>query len=299
MVRTELTRATRRTTTPLALRDTRIGLAFVAPTFIMLTVFVLLPSLAVLWLSTTEWFLVGKPEFVGLENYLGLIEDSTFGQSLIVTFQVAAGIAIPGAFIALILALLMGSVTRGRGFYQTVLYLPLVIPSVVSSIIWGAMYVGNGVINGVLGTEIRWLADPRWAVVSILMLMVWTNVGYYTILIFAGLQDIPAEILEAASMDGANVRQRLVHILLPLSRPVLLFVFVIATTEALTLFVQPYLLTQGGPGGATQTLSLSIYQTAFSFGNVGKASAMAVVLLVIAISFAVVQFRLLRSSANE
>ncbi|MFJ2553830.1 carbohydrate ABC transporter permease [Microbacterium sp. NPDC087591] len=280
-------------------REARVGIAFVAPTFIWLTVFVLGPSVAAIVLSFTEWFLVGTPKFVGAANYLALFEDSAFGQALIVTFQVAAGVALPGSVLALVLALLMSNVARGRAAYQAVFYLPLVIPSVVSSIIWGAMYLGQGVINTLLGTQIKWLADPVWALVSILMLMVWTNVGYYTILVFAGLQDIPAEILEAASMDGAGPLQRLVHIIVPLLRPVLLFVLVIATTEALTLFVQPYLLTQGGPGGATQTLSLYIYQVGFSFGNVGKASAMAVVLLVIAILFAIVQFRALRSSHDD
>ncbi|PKQ36591.1 MAG: hypothetical protein CVT61_00555 [Actinobacteria bacterium HGW-Actinobacteria-11] len=280
-------------------REARIGLAFVAPTFLWLTVFVLLPSVAAVALSFTEWFLVGSPKFIGLANYLALFEDSTFGQAVIVTFQVAAGVALPGSVLALVLALLMSNVVRGRAVYQAVFYLPLVIPSVVSSIIWGAMYLGQGVINTLLGTQIKWLADPVWALVSILMLMVWTNIGYYTILVFAGLQDIPAEILEAASMDGAGPLQRLVHIIVPLLRPVLLFVLVIATTEALTLFVQPYLLTQGGPGGATQTLSLYIYQVGFSFGNVGKASAMAVVLLAIAILFALVQFRILRSSHDD
>lgn len=280
-------------------REARAGIAFVAPTFLWLSVFVLVPSVAAIALSFTEWFLVGTPRFVGADNYFALLEDSTFGNALIVTFQVAVGVALPGSVLALGLALLMSSAARGRAAYQAILYLPLVIPSVVSSIIWGAMYLGQGVINTLLGTDIKWLADPGWALVSILMLMIWTNVGYYTILVFAGLQDIPGEILEAASMDGAGPLQRLVHIVVPLLRPVLLFVLVIATTEALTLFVQPYLLTQGGPGGATQTLSLYIYQVGFSFGNVGKASAMAVVLLVIAILFAVVQFRALRSSHDE
>lgn len=279
-------------------RESRIGLAFVAPTFAMLTVFVLLPSVVAVWLSLTDWHLVGTPEVVGVANYLALVQDSAFGQALIVTFQVAVGVAIPGAIFALTLGLLLVGVNRGRGTYQTIFYLPLVIPSVVSSIIWGAMYAGNGVINTILGTEIRWLADPFWALVSILLLMVWTNVGYYTLLTFAGLQDLPQETLEAASVDGANAWQRLVYMILPLMRPVLLFVLVVATVEALTLFVQPYLLTQGGPGGATQTLSLYIYETGFTFGNVGKASAMAVVLLVIAIGFAVLQFRALRP-AND
>jgi len=291
-------RRTRRSQS-LVRRERRTGLLFIAPAFAMIAIFVLIPGIGAISLSTTSWFLVGAPTFVGLENYVDIFTDSAFGQSLLVTFEVALGVAIPGALLALVLALLLTKVGRSASLYQTIVYLPLVVPSVVSSIIWGAMYVGNGVINSLFNVDIRWLTQPGWAVVSILMLMIWTNVGYYTILVFAGLQDLPKEVIEAASMDGAGAVQRFRYIVFPLIRPVLLFVSVIATTDALTLFVQPYLLTQGGPGGATQTLSLFIYQTAFSFGNVGRASAMAVVLLAIAIAFAVFQFRVLRSSDDD
>ena len=262
----------------------------------MILFFVLIPALGAIYLSTTEWFLVGTPTFVGLANYVGILTSSAFGQSLIITLVVAVGVALPGSLLALVLALLLTRVGKGISVYQTIVYLPLVVPSVVSSIVWGALYVGNGVINSILGVSIPWLTHPVLAVISILVLMIWTNSGYYAILVFAGLQDIPREVIEAASMDGASALQRFRYILFPLLRPVLLFVGVIATTDALTLFVQPYLLTQGGPGSATQTLSLLIYQTAFRFGDVGKASAMAVVLLVLAIGFAIAQFRALRSS---
>lgn len=289
----------RRRSRSITRQENRAGLYFITPAFAMIAVFVLIPSIGAIYLSTTDWFLVGTPKFVGIENYLDIFTDTAFGQSLIVTFVVALGVAIPGALVALVLALLLTRVGKKASIYQTIVYLPLVVPSVVSSIIWGAMYVGNGVINSLFNVDIRWLTHPVWAVVSVLLLMIWTNVGYYTIIVFAGLQDVPKEVIEAASMDGAGAFDRFRYILFPLIRPVLLFVSVIATTDALTLFVQPYLLTQGGPGGATQTLSLFIYQTAFAFGNVGRASAMAVVLLVIAIAFAVFQFRLLRSSDDD
>lgn len=277
-------------------RHQRTGLLFITPAFMMILFFVLIPALGAIYLSTTEWFLVGTPTFVGLANYVGILTSSAFGQSLIITLVVAVGVALPGSLLALVLALLLTRVGKGISVYQTIVYLPLVVPSVVSSIVWGALYVGNGVINSILGVSIPWLTHPVLAVISILVLMIWTNSGYYAILVFAGLQDIPREVIEAASMDGASALQRFRYILFPLLRPVLLFVGVIATTDALTLFVQPYLLTQGGPGSATQTLSLLIYQTAFRFGDVGKASAMAVVLLVLAIGFAIAQFRALRSS---
>jgi multiple sugar transport system permease protein len=131
------------------------------------------------------------------------------------------------------------------------------------------------------------------------MLMIWTNLGYYTVIMVAGVKDIPRECLEAASVDGAGAWRRFIYITLPLVRPVLLFVAVIAVTDALNLFVQPFLLTGGGPGDATRTLSELIYETAFQYGRAGKASAMAVVLLLLASVVALIQFRLLRRNVDE
>lgn len=293
-VRPRLAPPTRRRRFSLERRHSMWGLIFVAPTFLMLLAFVLIPSVVALYLSLTRWFLVGDPVFIGIQNYLDLLNDNAFVNALAVTFLFAFGIAIPGAVISLALGLTLSVATRGRPFYQAVFYTPLVVPSVVAGIIWGVMFAGNGVINTMLGTSIPWLVSPQWAVVAVLMIMLWTNVGYYTILMFAGVEDISQEVLEAAATDGAGAFARLWHIILPLMRPVLLFVVVVATVEALTMFAQPYLLTQGGPDRATQTLALYIYQTAFSFGNVGKASAMAVILLLIAVAFAVAQFRLFR-----
>lgn len=288
--------STPRRRTSLARRHSLWGLLFVAPTFLMLTVFVLVPSVIAIYLSFTNWHLVGAPVFVGLQNYADLLEDSAFFNALTVTFLVAFGIAIPGSVISLTLGLSLTAVSRGRALYQAIFYTPLVVPSVVAGIVWGVMYAGNGVINTLLGTSIPWLVSPQWALIAILLVMLWTSVGYYTILMFAGLQDISPEIIEAAATDGAGPFQRLRHIILPLMRPVLLFVIVVATIEALTMFAQPFLLTKGGPDRATETLALYIYQTAFSFSNIGKASALAVVLLVIATAFAVVQFRVFRRS---
>jgi multiple sugar transport system permease protein len=124
--------------------------------------------------------------------------------------------------------------------------------------------------------------------------MLWTNLGYYTVITLAGVRDIPREFYEAANLDGAGAIARFRWITIPLMRPILLFILMIATTDALTLFIQPYLLTQGGPGDATRTLSLLIYQVAFMYTDVGRASAIAVVLLVIALAISALQFYFFR-----
>jgi len=276
-------------------RHARAGLLFIAPALLAIGLFVLLPLVGAIALSFTDWALVGTPTPNGLSNYRSLAADPQFKASLVVTAKVAVGLAIPAALFSFALAVVMNSGVRRSSAYQTILFLPAVLPSVVTTIVWGAMYQGDGVINTIIGAEVPWLTNSRLALPAIIFLMIWTNLGYYTIITLAGVRDVPYDVLEAASVDGAGAWRRMWHITLPLVRPVLLFVVVVATTDALTLFVQPYLLTQGGPGDSTRTLSELIYETAFSFGNVGKASAMAVVLLVITLLVALVQFRLLRS----
>jgi multiple sugar transport system permease protein len=282
-----------------ASRRNRVGLLFVAPTLILLITFVLLPTLGAIGLSFTDWALVGSPKPVGAANYNALLSDRQFIDALIVTFQVGVGIAVPSTLLALALAIISDSNLRFASAYQSIIFFPVVLPSVVTTIIWGVLYQKNGVINGLLGANIAWLTDSHWALPALIMLMIWTNLGYYTVIMVAGVKDIPRECLDAASVDGAGAWQRFIYITLPLVRPVLLFVAVIAATDALNLFVQPFLLTGGGPADATRTLSELIYETAFQYGRAGKASAMAVVLLLLASVVALIQFRLLRRITDE
>jgi ABC-type sugar transport system permease subunit len=129
-------------------------------------------------------------------------------------------------------------------------------------------------------------------------MMLWTNIGYYTVIALAGVRDIPIELYEAANIDGAGFFRRIRFVTLPLMKPVLLFLVMIITSDALTLFIQPFLLTQGGPGDATRTLSQLIYQTAFMYTEIGKASAISVILLVIASALAALQFKYFNRGAN-
>lgn len=271
----------------------RVGLLFIAPTMLLLLIFFLIPMAIAIYLSFTSWGLVGNPEFVGLENFRALQGNAQFFTSLGVTAKIALLMAIPGALLALVLAVLVNE-GRHTNPITVLLFFPVVFPSVVSIFIWEAMYRGDGVLNSLFGVEINWLTDSKVALLSLALLMLWTNLGYYTVITLAGVRDIPRDIYEAAAIDGARATQRFRWITIPLMRPVLLFILMIATTDALTLFIQPYLLTQGGPGDSTRTLSQLIYQVAFMYTDVGRASAMAVVLLVAALGIAAVQFRLFR-----
>lgn len=283
----------------IASRRNRAGLLFVAPTLFLLAAFVLLPTVGAVALSFTDWSLAGVPKPIGAKNYISLLADHQFTSALVVTLQVGIGVAVPSAVLALVLAVILSSNIRFSGAYQSIIFLPAVLPSVVTTIIWGVLYQKNGIFNQLLGQNIGWLTDTAWALPALIMLMIWTNLGYYTVIMVAGVKDVPQECLEAASVDGAGPWRRFVYITLPLVRPVLLFVAVIAVTDALNLFVQPFLLTGGGPGDATRTLSELIYETAFQYGRAGKASAMAVVLLLLASVVAIIQFKFLRRNVDD
>lgn len=266
------------------------GLLFIAPTLFLLFLFVLLPLLGAVYLSFTSWSLIGSPEFVGLTNYFTLSHNAQFWSAVTVTAKFALFMGIPGALFAFIIAV---AVNEGRktSFFSTLLLFPVLFPSVVSVFIWEAMYLGDGVINSALSIDINWLTSSQWALPSLALMMLWTNLGYYSIIALAGVKDIPKEIYDACSLDGANAVKRTWYITFPLMKPILLFIVMIAIADALTLFIQPYLLTQGGPGDATRTLSQLIYQTAFMYTDIGRASAMAVVLLIASLIFSSFQFR--------
>jgi ABC-type sugar transport system permease subunit len=274
-----------------------IGLLFVAPTLLLLLVFVIGPLLVAIYLSLTQWSLIGPPTFVGLSNFQGIWGNDQFVNALVVTGKIAVMIAIPGTLLALVLATLINE-GRRTNVFVVLLYVPVIFPSVVSVFIWEAMYSGDGLLNTILHTHINWLTDPNIALWSLALLMLWTNLGYYTVITLAGVRDIPRDYYEAASLDGAGSVARFRWITMPLMRPILLFILMIATTDALTLFIQPYLMTQGGPGDATRTLSELIYEVAFMFTDVGRASAMAVVLLALALIVSGIQFRFFRADKD-
>lgn len=278
----------------LAQRRSIAGVLFVLPGIVPLLIFVVYPMLSALYLSFTNWTLIGSPQVQGLSTYAALLHDQQFLTSLTVTLLIAIGTTIPSCALAVLVALLLNARVPSTGWYQPLFFLPSVLPSVVTTLVWGILYQGNGIVNGLLRLNVAWLTDPQWALIALIIMIVWTNLGYYAVILLAGLRDVPADYYEAARIDGAGTGALIWHITLPLIRPALLFVVVTATSGALTLFIQPYLLTSGGPGDATRTLSELIYDTGFSYLNIGKAAAMSFVLLVVSLLIALVQFSILR-----
>lgn len=269
------------------------GLIFLAPAMVMLGMFFILPLLGVIYLSFQEWYLIGSPKFIGFSNYSYIFNNNQFWSAIRVTGKISILIALPGALIAFILAIMINEGRRSN-YVSSILLFPLVFPSVVAVFIWEAMYRGDGILNTILGVDINWVTDSSIALMSLALMMLWTNLGYYTIISLAGVRNVPAELYDAASIDGAGFFSKIRFVTLPLMKPILLFILMISTSDALTLFIQPYLLTQGGPGDSTRTLSQLIYQTAFQYTEIGRASAQSVTLLIIGGFVAAIQFRIFK-----
>jgi multiple sugar transport system permease protein len=277
-------------------RQSLVGLAFVLPAVAFFALFNFYPMAYALFLRFTSWDLLTPPRWIGLGNYTALFSDANALSSLGITLRYTIEAAVPLVLLSLGLALLLNQRVRLSGLYQVIYFVPVVMPAVVSAIIWGLLFRPSAPVNNFLGVfgvdPLPWLASADYALHSIVIVSVWATFGYDTLILLAGLQSIPPEYGEAAAIDGAS-RWRVVRdITLPLLAPRLLFVTATSVAALLTSFVVPYVMTNGGPGTATRVLPLLIYQTGFQFLHAGQASAMAFVLLLITLIFTALQFRL-------
>jgi len=285
------------------LRKHLIPYSFLLPSFGILLVFGLYPFLQGLYYSFTDYPLIQGPTFVGLDNYLKLPKDYLFRASLVNTFYYVA-VTVPARIIlGLALALALNKATRGVTVFRAIFYFPFIVPLVTAAQLWGWMFSTHfGIINwflSVFGIDpVPWLTSPKWAMPAIMIMSVWTVIGWNMVIFLAGLQGIPPDLYEAAQVDGANAWKTFWHITLPLLRPTLLLVLVISTINSSQVFDQVFVLTNGGPGYATMTLVQQVYNTAFQSYEMGYASAIAVVLFLIVLSLALIQFRFFGQEAD-
>ncbi len=275
-------------------------LMFLAPWLISFATFTLYPIAYSFYLSFTKYSPIrgGTPQFVGLANYARIFKDPRFWQALKNTVVFVVGTIPVTTTIAVVLAVFLNERIKLRTFFRATYFLPVVTSIVVIATIWTYIYSPLGVLNAflhLLGLKGRnWLLDVNFALPAIMAMDIWASFGYYTILFLAGLQSIPEELYEAASIDGANAVRRFFKITLPLLRPTLVFALVINTIRSFQIFTEVYVMTQGGPIGATTTLVYYLYNMGFQKFRMGYASALAYVLVLIILAFALVQMRLLR-----
>lgn len=286
------------------------GFWFVAPALGLLLVFFLLPALAALLLSGTDFdvYTVADPRrlrFVGLDNYRRLLGDPRFATALGNTlfFVLVAGPA--SIVVSLAAALLLDAhVVRGRAIFRTLLFLPVVTTLVAVAVVWRYLYHPRaGLLNQLLAMAgidpIDWLGDPRWALPALALLAVWKNFGFNMLVFLAGLQAIPERLSEAARLDGAGRVRELWSVTLPLLAPTFVFVAVITTIGYLQLFAEPYVMTQGGPANATLSVVLLMYEEGFRWWNLGYGAAVAFVLFAIILAVSAAQLLLQRLAGGR
>jgi multiple sugar transport system permease protein len=281
-----------------------VGYGFLAPDVIGLAVFVGLPILGAFYISFHDWSGIGAREWIGLQNYDDLLSDSAFRDSLRIT-AIYTAVFVPLLFaLSLALALLVNQGLALTGFFRSAFFAPFMVSLVVASVLWGFMLQNPaGVVNqiiGVVGIDPQpWLGSKRFALISVVLVTLWQGVGYSMIIFLAGLQDIPRVYYEAATIDGAGAWKRFRHITLPLLKPTSLFVGLISFIQALQLFDPIFVMTQGGPAGATTTAVYYIYETAFEFLQLGYASALSIALFAVILVFSLLQLRVFRTGPDE
>nr|WP_244852516.1 sugar ABC transporter permease [Bacillus sp. J14TS2] len=273
-----------------------MGFSFIAPWLLGFLGFVIGPMIASLYLSFTDYDILSSPNWIGLDNYVRMFtEDPRFITSLKVTFLfVFISVPLKLAF-ALFIAMLFNGNHKGVGFYRTVYYVPSIIGgSVAVAVMWRQLFGQNGAINDILAyigiKGINWVGSPDTALSTLVLLVVW-QFGAPMLIFLAGLKQIPTELYEAASVDGANWWRKFIKITLPMLTPVLFFNLVMQTINGFMTFTQSFIVTEGGPLDRTLFYAVYLYEKAFAHFDMGYASAMAWILLVIIAIFTALIFR--------
>lgn len=278
--------------------ETRSGWTLSAPYVVFLLIFTAYPVFFAVALVFMHWDLVTAPSFAGLDNIQLLATDARFWQAVTNTF-VFLSIHLPLQIItALALALALNRPLVFRAFWRATFFLPVVISGAVVAILWGALYATDvGLINNLLVkiglSPVPWLTDPTVAMPAIAVMVTWKNVGFYVVIYLAGLQYIPRSCQEAIELDGATTWQRFRHLTLPLLLPQTILVVTLSTINGFQLFIEPYVMTGGGPLGRTMSVVLYMYRNAFSYQKMGYAATIGVALAMIIGAIVTLQRRII------
>ena len=278
-------------------RQARIIALFVGPSLLGLVLFTLGPLLASLGISLTSWDLLTPPQYIGLANYSELLGSTEIHDALLHTLLFIV-IYLPAVLVlGLLLAVLLNRPLGGLQFYRTAFFMPVVSSWVAVSLMWKwILNPAFGLVNYILGLvhlpQPGWWADPHWALPAVIIASIWKDIGFVMVLLLAGLQGIGRQYYEAARIDGAGAWRCFLHITIPLLSPTIFFVVVISLINSFQVFDQVWVMTGGGPGGASSVLVEQIVQNAFTYSRMGYASALswllfAIIFVITAIQFAI------------
>lgn len=283
--------------------DLKMALVFIFPAMIGFIVFFLIPTIRGIYLSFTEYSILGDPTWIGLKNYVSIFADELFWNAMAVTVQyVAINIGFQ-TVIALGLALLMHRVAKST-FIRGALLMPFLVANVIVALLWFWMLdyqlgIVNEIINWMGLPRIAFFGSEQWAIPTIAAVNVWRHMGYTALLIFAGLQAIPQHVYEVASLDGASPTRTFWGITIPLLRPVLVLVLVVTVIGSFQVFDTVAVTTAGGPINASRVIQMYIYQKAFTESDFGYASALSVILFVILALVAFIQMKFLKGNESD
>ena len=275
----------------------RWALAFVAAPVLGFTLFTIYPVMYAAYASLTSWNGLGPMTFVGLDNYVTLFGDEYFRTTMFNTFFYMIGIPIQ-LVLSLLLALALNRKIRGRTALRTIYYVPVISSLAAIAIVWQFAYTGDyGLVNQALGwigiSGPDWLQNTATVKPAIIIMAIWKGLGYSTLLYLAAIQSVPASLLEAASLDGANAYQRLRSIVMPMLRPVTFFLVVTRVINGSQIFTEVNIMTPtGGPEFSSASIVFYIVRKAFKYQQMGYATAMSIVLGVIVFVVTLIQFRL-------
>lgn len=266
------------------------GVYFILPALIGTFIFIIIPILCSFALSFTEWDLLNKIKFVGIDNYKTVLTEPIFKQILINTLVYAISVTVFAVIIPLIIADIINSKIKGAEWFKTIYFIPFITPAVVIAIVWSWIFDPNiGVVNVLFKSNLEWLFDNRLAMPVLIFVSVWKLIGYNIILFLTGFATIPSSIYEAAKIDGAGESESFWLITIPLLKPTTYFVTLVTAISSFQVFDLIYVMTAGGPKDSTNVIVYSIYKYAFEYFNIGNACALAYILFTVVFILTILQ----------
>lgn len=278
------------------LRKTGSVLLFTLPALIPLFVFWIYPICRSIWISFTDWdYMTPTYNFVFLKNYISLLHDTRFYEALLNTLIFTIGTLVPTIIIGLGLAVLLQKPFIGSGIVKFILFSPWITPTVAISIVWTWIFQPDGGLANIVLSffglpALKWISSSQTAMLSVIIVTVWKSIGYAMIFYLSALEKVPDELYEASALDGAGRWQKFISITLPCISPTTFFLMIITMVNSLQAYDQIQILTQGGPSGSTRTLLYMYYQLGFQEYNMGQATAVAVIMIIITVLLSLLQF---------
>ena len=274
-----------------------VAFSMIAPNLIGLAVFMVIPTFVSILISFTDWNLLNAANFIGIANFKELFSDPLFWKTLLNTVVYVFWKVPFNILISLILAVLINQQMYGRTFFRAILFLPIIASSVSVALLWQPLFdITNGMLNKILNSvglpSSTWIYNPKTSMMSVIIVALWKELGYYMVMFLAGLQSIPSSYYEAAAIDGANPVRKFLFITVPLISPTTFFVLIISVIGSFQIFDLTTVLTAGGPANSTNTLVMYVYQAGFKFFRMGYASALSTILFIIILIFTIIQNQL-------